>query len=80
MEHEQTYKEITFLELNSTARADALRQMAEVHEQEKIYDASTVEEFVEMIVEGYNPDRDFMFLQYTNDSADKVTVYFKDCS
>jgi hypothetical protein len=80
MEQEQPYKEVKFLELNNTARADALTQMAEVHEQDKIYEVSTAEDFADMIVNGYNPDRDFMFLQYLNDSVDKVTVYFKDFS
>ena len=54
--------------------------MAEVHKQEQIYDASTAEEFAEMIVDGYNADKDFMFLQYPDDSPDNVTVYFKDFS
>lgn len=74
---EQNYKHVNFLDLNFTARADALRQMAEIHKQEQIYDASTAEEFAEMIVDGYNPDQDFMLLQYADDSSDRVTVYFK---
>jgi hypothetical protein len=79
MTYEQDYKEVKFLE-NTAARANALEQMAKIHEQEKIYDASTAEDFANMIVDGYNPDRDFMFLQYTDDNPDKVTVYFKDFS
>jgi hypothetical protein len=58
---QRNYNEVKFLDLNITARADALRQMTEVHEQEQIYDASTVEDFAEMIDDGYDPDRDFMF-------------------
>ena len=77
---EQNYKEVNFLDLNATARADALRQMTDIHEQEQIYDASTAEDFAEMIVDCYNPDKDFMFLQYTDDNPDKVAVYFKDLS
>jgi hypothetical protein len=37
---EQNYKEVNFLDLNTVARAEALRQMAYIHEQEQIYDAS----------------------------------------
>lgn len=54
--------------------------MATVHEQEQIYDASTAEDFANMIVDGYNPDRDFMFLQYFGDGPDKVTLHFKNFS
>ena len=77
MEPKQDYKEVKFLDLNTAARADALKQMAAVHEQEQIYDASTAEDFANMIVNGYSPDRDFMFLQYIDDSPDMVRVHFK---
>ncbi len=80
MEYKNDYKEVKFLDLNTAARANALEQMASVHEQEQIYDASTAEDFANMIVDGYNPDRDFMFLQYIGDSPDEVTVHFKDFS
>lgn len=71
---------INFLELNSIAKADAIRQMVEIHKQEPIYEVSTAEEFASMIAGGYNPDKDFEFLQYPNDNADNVTVYSKDFS
>lgn len=77
---EQNYKQVNFLDLNTAARAHALEQIAEIHQQDPIYDASTAEDFAEMIVDGYNPNRDFMFLQYADDSAVKVTVYSKDFS
>lgn len=37
---EQNYKQVNFLDLNTAARADALRQVAEIHKQKQIYDAS----------------------------------------
>ncbi len=63
--------------MNTAARADGLRQMSEIHKQEQIYDVSTAEDFAEMIFDGYDPDKDFMFLQYANDSADRVTCIIK---
>lgn len=74
------YERISFAELNLKARASALQQMADINQQEQLHKASTADEFSDMIVDGYEPDRDFMFLLYPNDSVDNVTVYLKDFS
>jgi len=75
----QQYNQVKFLELSLQARSNALNQIAEINNQEGLQDASTAEEFKELIINGYNPDRDYMFLQYPNDD-NKVTVYLKDFS
>lgn len=74
------YNRVKFLKLNEQARSNALKQMAKINNQAQLQDASTAEQFAELIVNGYNPDRDYMFLQYPGDSPDKVTAHLQDFS
>ena len=50
MAYYRDHKEVNFLDLNTGARADALTQIAKIHEQKKIYNASISEDSANMIV------------------------------
>lgn len=80
MEEYRKHTDVLFLQLSPEARSNAIKQMVKINQQENLYQASTPGEFAELIVDGYNPDRDFMFIQYKGDANDEVTVYFKDFS
>lgn len=49
----QQPNQVLFLQLSIAARLNALYQMAEINEKERLYDASTSDDFAEMIVNGY---------------------------